>query len=131
MQPAVFLDRDGTMIVDVHYMKRIEQLSWYPWTMDAIRLLKRAGFLVFVTTNQGGVALGLYPESFVLELHKAMAASLAAAGAEVDGWFYCPHHPEAIDAALRVACECRKPGLGMVSQAQEKFAIDLSRSFVI
>ena len=57
--PAVFLDRDGTMIHDPGYLCRLDELRWYPWTIDAVRLLNRAGFLVFVTTNQGGVGLGL------------------------------------------------------------------------
>ena len=64
-----------------------------PWTIDAIRLLNRAGFLVCVTTNQGGIGLGFFTEAFVLRLHDEMSATLAAAGARIDGWFYCPHHP--------------------------------------
>ena len=62
MRPAVFLDRDGTMIHDVGYLSRLEDLRWFPWTVDAIRLLNRAGFLVCVTTNQGGIGLGFYTE---------------------------------------------------------------------
>jgi D-glycero-D-manno-heptose 1,7-bisphosphate phosphatase len=131
MRPAVFLDRDGTMVRDVGYLSRLEDLEWFPYTIDAIRLLNRAGFLVFVTTNQGGVGLGFYPEAFVRQAHAEMAATLAAAGGHVDGWYYCPHHPRARIEALRLACDCRKPGVGMVRQAQQQFAIDLARSFVV
>jgi D-glycero-D-manno-heptose 1,7-bisphosphate phosphatase len=131
MKPAVFLDRDGTMVHDPGYLGRLDALQWFPYTIDAVRLLNRAGFLVIVATNQGGVGLGLYPESFVTEVHEFMAAAIAAAGAQVDGWFYCPHHPRATIDALRVACDCRKPLAGMVRQAQARHAIDLSRSFVV
>jgi D-glycero-D-manno-heptose 1,7-bisphosphate phosphatase len=130
-RPAVFLDRDGTMVHDTGYLSRLDDLRWYPYTIDALRLLKRAGFLVIVTTNQGGVGLGFYPESFVTEVHAIMDAAIVAAGAEVDGWFYCPHHPRATIDALRIECDCRKPLAGMVRQAQAKFDIDLARSFVV
>ena len=131
MRPAVFLDRDGTMVRDVGYLSRLEDLHWFPYTVDAVRLLNRAGFLVFVTTNQGGIGLGFYSETFVRDTHQEMAAFIAAGGGRVDGWFYCPHHPRATIDALRVTCDCRKPGPGMVRQAQKQFAIDLVRSFVV
>jgi D-glycero-D-manno-heptose 1,7-bisphosphate phosphatase len=127
----VFLDRDGTMVHDTGYLSRLEELRWYPFTVDAIRLLNRAGFLVFVTTNQGGVGLGFYPESFVHQVHEIMHETLTTAGAEVHGWFYCPHHPRATIESLRVECACRKPLTGMIRQAQAKFDIDLPRSFVV
>ena len=131
MKPAVFLDRDGTMIHDEDYLARREQLAWYPWTIDAIRLLNRAGYLVFVVTNQGGIGLARTTESFVRETHADMAATLDAAGARVDGWFFCPHHPAATVPGLAVDCICRKPGRGMIDLAMKDHAIDLSRSFTI
>jgi D-glycero-D-manno-heptose 1,7-bisphosphate phosphatase len=129
--PAVFLDRDGTMIHDPGYLCRLEELRWYPWTIDAVRLLNRAGFLVFVTTNQGGVGLGLYEESFIHAVHAAMTARMEAAGARVDAWFYCLHHPRAVVDELRAECDCRKPRPGMVRQAEARFRFDLGRSFVV
>ena len=102
-------------------------MRWYPWTIDAIRLLNRAGFLVFVVTNQGGIGLGFYTEDFVRALHAEMGAQVAAAGGRVDGWFYCPHHPLARVDALRVDCDCRKPRPGMIRQAADAFDIDLPR----
>jgi D-glycero-D-manno-heptose 1,7-bisphosphate phosphatase len=129
--PAVFLDRDGTMIHDPGYLCRLDELHWFPWTIDAVRLLNRAGFLVFVTTNQGGVGLGLYDETFVQAVHEAMQTRLAAGGARIDGWFYCMHHPRAVIDELRVTCDCRKPRPGMVRQAAEQFHFDVTRSFVV
>jgi D-glycero-D-manno-heptose 1,7-bisphosphate phosphatase len=86
---------------------------------------------VFVDTNQGGVGLALYPETTVHAIHDAMTSTLARGGAQVDGWFYCPHHPEARIEALRVDCACRKPKPGLVRQAADAFEIDLPRSFVV
>ncbi|HXT71713.1 MAG TPA: HAD family hydrolase [Vicinamibacterales bacterium] len=131
MRPAVFLDRDGTMIQDVGYLSRREDLQWFSWTIDAIRLLNRAGFVVCVTTNQGGVGLGFYEEQFVKDLHREMSETIAAAGGRVDGWYYCPHYPTAVIDALRMDCDCRKPKPGMIHQATSDFAIDLERSYVV
>ena len=130
-RPAVFLDRDGTMIHDVGYLGRHQDIQWFPWTMDAIRLLNRAGYLACVVTNQGGVALGLFDESFVHEVHAAMAATLRESGAAIDGWYYCPHHPRAVAEALKTPCPCRKPGRGMIDAACARFDIDLPRSWVV
>jgi D-glycero-D-manno-heptose 1,7-bisphosphate phosphatase len=130
-RPAVFLDRDGTMVHDAGYLGRLDDLRWYPWTIDAIRLLNRAGFLVFVVTNQGGIGLGLFTAAFVDTLHAAMADVLGAGGAHVDGWFYCPHHPQSESPVLREDCLCRKPGPGLVRQAEAAFTLDLARSFVV
>jgi D-glycero-D-manno-heptose 1,7-bisphosphate phosphatase len=129
--PAAFLDRDGTLIHEAGYLSRLEDLRWFAWSVDSVRLLNRAGFLVFVVTNQGGIGLGLYGEDFVRQLHRSMAYTLEQGGARVDGWFFCPHHPEARIPELRVTCRCRKPGPGMVEQACEQFDVDLSRSIVV
>jgi len=131
MRPAVFLDRDGTMIHEAGYLSRLDDLRWFPWTTEAIRLLNRAGFVVCVTTNQGGIGLGFFTEAFVAELHGQMTETIEAAGARVDGWFHCPHHPSAIVEALRVDCDCRKPRPGLINQAGARFSIDLRRSFVV
>lgn len=128
---AVFLDRDGTMIEDVGYLSRAADVRWFPYTVDAIRLLNRAGVLVCVTTNQSGVARGYYTEDDVRAVHASMAAHLATGGAHVDGWFHCPHHPNADVPAYREVCACRKPAPGMMAQACARFPIELGRSFVI
>ena len=119
------------MIREAGYLARREEVHWFPFTMDAIRLLNRAGFLVFVVTNQGGIGLGVVDESFVRETHQWMGETLAAAGARVDGWLYCSHHPRAVVPELRVVCHCRKPGRGMIDAALRDHDIDLARSFVV
>ncbi|MEO6222027.1 MAG: HAD family hydrolase [Vicinamibacterales bacterium] len=130
-RPAVFLDRDGTMIDDVGYLDRMEDVRWFPWTIDAVRLLNRAGYLVCVVTNQGGIGLGLFDEAFVTTLHASLDATLRESGAVVDGWFLCPHHPNAVVPGLQTPCACRKPGRGMIDAACARWDIDLARSWVV
>ena len=130
-RPAVFLDRDGTLIHDVGYLSRVEDVQWFPWSIEAIRLLGRAGFLVCITTNQGGIGLGFYGADIVERVHAGMCADVEAVGGRIDALFFCPHHPRAITDELRIDCECRKPRAGMIQQAMARFDIDLSRSFVV
>jgi D-glycero-D-manno-heptose 1,7-bisphosphate phosphatase len=131
MRPAVFLDRDGTLIEEVGYLDRLDRMALFPWTVDAVRALNCAGLPVVVVTNQAGVARGFFDEPFVGETHRHLTDRLAAGGARVDGYYYCPHHPEAPLAAYRMRCGCRKPFPGMLHQAAGDLAIDLTRSFVV
>lgn len=131
MKPAVFLDRDGTLLEEVGYLDRLERLAFFPWSVDAVRLLNRAGYLVVVVTNQAGVARGFFEESFVGEAHRHIDSTLASGGARIDGYYYCPHHPDGSVAAYRQVCECRKPSPGMLHQAKQDLGVDLHRSFVV
>jgi D-glycero-D-manno-heptose 1,7-bisphosphate phosphatase len=131
MKPAVFLDRDGTIIEEVGYLNRLDRLAFFPWTIDAIRSLNAAGFAVVVVTNQAGVAQGYYDEAFVRETHRRIDQAVRAGRARVDAYYYCPHHPAAKVEAYRQACECRKPGTGMLRQAAAQLDLDLSRSYVV
>ena len=117
VKPAVFLDRDGTLIEDVGYLDSLSRVAFYPWTVDAIRMLNRAGLPVVVVTNQSGVARGMFDVALVDETHRAIDARLAAGGARVDAYYYCPHHPDGPVAAYARSCDCRKPGRGMIDQA--------------
>jgi D-glycero-D-manno-heptose 1,7-bisphosphate phosphatase len=130
-RPAVLLDRDGTINDDVGYLTDLADLRIYPYAPDAIRLLRRAGFAIVVVTNQGGIARGLMTAAFVEATHQLMAARLDRAGATVDDWFYCPHHPESVVPGLSTPCECRKPGTAMPRQAAARHGLDLARSWVI
>ena len=129
--PAVFLDRDGTMIEDVGYLDALSRVAYYPWTVDAIRMLNRAGFRVVVVTNQSGIARGFFTEAFVQETHRSIDARLAAGGARVDAYYYCPHHPAGRVAEFARACDCRKPGPGMIDNAAGDLGLDPARSFVV
>jgi D-glycero-D-manno-heptose 1,7-bisphosphate phosphatase len=131
MRPAVFLDRDGTIVDELGYITPASTITIYPWSGDSIRLLKRAGYIVVMVTNQGGIGLGLYDHDFVKTTHDTLTRQFADAGAQIDAWYYCPHHPEAIVDEYRVHCGCRKPAPGMLHDAARDLEIDLSKSWVI
>jgi D-glycero-D-manno-heptose 1,7-bisphosphate phosphatase len=131
MRRAVFLDRDGTMIEESGYLNRLERLVFFPFTVDAIRVLNRAGFAVVVVTNQAGIARGIVPESFVADAHRHIAVRLEAGGARVDGFYFCPHYPSGAVEQYRTACDCRKPQPGMLRRAAADLDLDLARSFVV
>jgi D-glycero-D-manno-heptose 1,7-bisphosphate phosphatase len=126
---AVVLDRDGTLIKEVGYLDRLELLELFPYTIDAVRMLNRAGYAVIVATNQSGVARGLFDESFVASTHDHLNSMLESGRARIDRWYYCPHHPEAVREEYRQRCDCRKPRAGMLQHAARIMDLDLSRSF--
>ena len=131
LRPAVFLDRDGTLNDDIGFMDRMEALTLFPWTADAIRLLNRAGYCTVVTTNQSAVARGIIDEGFLRKVHEEIDRRIARGGARIDRYFYCPHHPEAKLESYRQLCECRKPRPGMILAAARELNLDLSRSVMV
>jgi D-glycero-D-manno-heptose 1,7-bisphosphate phosphatase len=130
-RPAVFLDRDGTIIEDVGYLDVIERIALFPWSVDSIRALNRAGLPVVIVTNQSGVARRYFTEAFVEETHRALDRLLAAGGARVDAYYYCPHHPDGTVAEYRRQCDCRKPARGLVDRAARDLGLDPERSYVV
>jgi D-glycero-D-manno-heptose 1,7-bisphosphate phosphatase len=119
-QKTIFLDRDGTLNEDVDYLSRIEDLQIFPFTLRALQLLKAKGYLIIVVTNQSGIGRGLYDEVALKTIHQTMQEQLDHL---IDAFYHCPHLPKA-------GCRCRKPGLGMIEQAQKDFEIDLRNSWV-
>ncbi|PWB64654.1 MAG: D,D-heptose 1,7-bisphosphate phosphatase [Bradyrhizobiaceae bacterium] len=131
LRPAAFLDRDGVLNVDAGYVHRPEDFVWIPGAVAAVRRLNDAGYLVIVVTNQSGVARGLFDEDAVRALHAWIDAQLRAAGAHVDAFYYCPHHPDGTVARYARACDSRKPGAGMIARALREWPIDRARSLLI
>jgi histidinol-phosphate phosphatase family protein len=121
---AVFLDRDGTICEDVHYMRDPSQLRIYPEVPKAIKLLNEAGFLVIIATNQSAVARGYVTLEGLERIHKKMLEELGKRGAKIDAIYFCPHHPDD-------NCNCRKPKPGMILKAQRDFNIDLKASYIV
>ena len=130
-RPAVFLDRDGTIISDAEYLSDPAQIKLLTKTPEALELLRKAGFYLFVVSNQSGVARGYFSEGMVRTVHQRLQQMLKAKGARIDAFFYCPHYPEGKVKAYRKVCSCRKPGIGMIQQATRKYPIDLKRSYVV
>lgn len=120
-KPAIFVDRDGTLIEEVNYLSRVEDLRIFPFTAEALKLLKDHGFRIVVVTNQSGIARKVYTESAMHIVHDKIQAEL---GGAIDAFYFCPHLPDA-------GCACRKPNLGMIETACSDLDIDLSRSWTI
>jgi D-glycero-D-manno-heptose 1,7-bisphosphate phosphatase len=131
MTPAVFLDRDGTLIEDSGYICAWEQALVFPWTVPALRLLRESGFLLVVVTNQSAVSRGMCTELQVQEFHRRMRAHFAEQGLAFDGVYYCPYHSDAVIPEYRRDHPWRKPSPGMLLQAARDLAIDLPRSYMI
>jgi D-glycero-D-manno-heptose 1,7-bisphosphate phosphatase len=131
MRPAVFFDRDGTLIHEVGYVDRLELLILFPWTVDALRLLNRAGLATVVVTNQGAIGRGLITEEFLARVHAEIDRRLAAGRARIDRYYFCPHHPEAVIPELRQRCRCRKPGPAMIERACAELGLDPAASWMI
>lgn len=119
------------MIDELGYLTPGSEIKIYPFTAEAIARLAAAGFPVVVITNQGGIALGLYDQAFVDATHASLSQTLAAAGATVTAWYYCPHHPEGKVPELTRVCSCRKPAIGMVEAAAREWNLDLGASWVV
>ena len=128
---AVFLDRDGTILRDVGYLSRQEQIEILPRVPEAIRLLRKKGYKIVVVTNQSAVARGRLSEEQLKRIHEEMRARLAAAGATLDAVYYCPHHPSEGVPAYRILCDCRKPNTGMIRRASEELGLEPARSYVV
>ena len=131
MKRAVFLDRDGTLIEEVGYLDRFEQIRLFPYSVDAVRMLNRAGFAVVVATNQSGVARGFFDEAFVGAVHERLGRTFAGGGASIEGFYHCPHHPDGPVPAYQKVCDCRKPRSGLLRRAASDLDLDLARSFVV
>jgi D-glycero-D-manno-heptose 1,7-bisphosphate phosphatase len=131
LKPAAFFDRDGVLNLDNGYVGHPDRFELVEGAARAISLCRRAGYLVFVVTNQAGVAHGLFEEKAVEALHAHMKERLAAEGALLDDVRYCPHHPEAKRIAYRKACSWRKPGPGMILDLAKHWPVDPAHSFLV
>ncbi len=130
-ETGVLLDRDGTLIRNVGHLSRLNQVELLPRVAEAIRLLCERGLKVAVITNQSAVGRGLLTEEELGRIHRELERRLAAAGARLDGFFYCPHHPTEALGSYRLACDCRKPNVGLARRAAAELKLDLGRSYVV
>ena len=129
---AIFLDRDGTLNVDVNYLYKIEDFAWVPEAREALAYLVQQGYTLFVITNQSGIARGYYTIAQMEQLHEHMNQELAQVGAHIEKFYYCPHHQkEGVLPEYVKDCDCRKPKPGMLLQAMAEYDIDKASSLMI
>lgn len=123
-RPAVFIDRDGTLINERGYLSDPNKLHIYKHAAPALKKLQEAGFYLIVITNQSGIARGLFSEKTLFRIHSRLKALLKQNGVFLSKIYHCPHLPEA-------GCICRKPKPGLVHKATREFNIDLSCSYMV
>lgn len=130
LRPAVFLDRDGTINEEYGYLNHVSRVRLIDGVADAIKRFNDAGLPVIVVSNQAGVGHGYFPEQNLTECTARIAELLAAEGARVDAFYYCPYHSQAKLEAYRQDSPLRKPKPGMLEQAANEHDIDLARSYI-
>jgi D-glycero-D-manno-heptose 1,7-bisphosphate phosphatase len=128
---AVFLDRDGTVNRNTHYLIDFADFELLPGVEAALRSLQDLGYLLFGASNQSGVARGYFAYGAVEELNRKIIADLAARGIRMEEIAFCPHHPQGTVTEYAKACDCRKPSPGMLAALARKYGLDLSRSYMV
>ncbi|NTW14921.1 MAG: HAD family hydrolase [Candidatus Moranbacteria bacterium] len=128
---AVFLDRDGTINVDSGYVFRIEDLEFEQNAILGLRTLQKAGYALFIVSNQSGIARGLYTEAEYHTFTAHLLEELECSGVRVEQSYYCPFHPDGTVPEYRLDSPLRKPAPGMLEQAAREFSIDKHRSFMV
>ena len=129
--PAVFMDRDGTINEERGYLRDPDGLNIMPEAFDAIKRINKNKLKAVIVTNQSGIARGYFSEKQMEKVHQRLTGLLMQKGAYLDGIYYCPHHPEGDILEYCIKCKCRKPATGMLDLASQELDIDLHRSYVI
>jgi len=128
---AVFLDRDGVINQDTGYVSCVDDFHFIDGTIEALQILKKKGYCLVVVTNQSGIARGYFTEEQFMSLTEWMDWSLADRDVDLDGIYFCPHHPTAGVGEYRQECTCRKPAPGMLLDAAKDLKIDLANSYMV
>ncbi len=131
LKPAVFLDRDGTIIRQVELLHKAKDVKILSRAALAIKAMNKLGYLTVIVTNQPVVARGISTPKEVDQIHALLIGRLGKSNAKIDAVYYCPHHPNATVKKYRLKCKCRKPEIGMILDAAKKYGIDLKKSFMV
>ena len=128
---AVFLDKDGTLIENVPYNVDPTLIRFTTGAVEGLRLLGDRGYRLFVVSNQPGVALGRFSEQALSRVERHISEELGERGVSLEGFYYCPHHPQGALPGYAVRCSCRKPDSGLLTQAAREHGIELTRSWMV
>jgi histidinol-phosphate phosphatase family protein len=131
MKPAVFLDKDGTLVENVPYNVDVARVRLAPFALPALARLQALGFALVVATNQSGVALGYYDLADVTRMAAALCVILEREGIDLSGYYFCPHSATGSVREFAVPCTCRKPKPGMLLQAARELDLDLANSWML
>ncbi len=131
MDKAIFLDKDGTLVENVPYNVNPEKIKLTQKALVGLRILQNNGYRLIIVTNQSGVAFGKFQESDLIPVKRRISDLLEAGGVHLNGFYYCPHHPEGRIEKYAITCLCRKPGPGLLFQAAREQDINLADSWVI
>lgn len=131
MIPAIFLDKDGTVLADVPYNVDPRRMHFAPGAYTGLSRLSTLGLPIIVVSNQPGVALGKFSIGDLVPMRRHLEKMFMLAGAKLDGFYYCPHHPRGVHPAYTILCECRKPSPGLLTVAAQRRGIDLASSWFV
>lgn len=131
MNKAIFLDKDGTVVKNIPYNVDVKKIMLLPFVGEGLRMLSSLGYQLIIFSNQSGVARGYFDERDLQKSYKKLTELLKPYGVSLDGFYYCPHHPEGKIAKYTKKCRCRKPSPELLYRASKTHRIDLSKSFVI
>ncbi len=131
LKKAIFLDKDGTLVINVPYSVDLRKIVFSPGAVRGLRMFAAAGYHLLLASNQSGVARGYYTEKDLERVRARIASMMDEAGVTLLDFYYCPHFPDGVDARYARLCNCRKPEPGLILRAAKEHAIDLNRSWVI
>jgi D-glycero-D-manno-heptose 1,7-bisphosphate phosphatase len=131
LRPAIFLDRDGVINQEGGYVHKADEFHFIDGVFDVCRAMSEAGYRLIVITNQAGIARGYYTEDDFHQLTKWMLDEFRLQNIEIDGVYYCPHHPVHGVGIYCCDCDCRKPSPGMIMLAAQEHSLDLRRSLLV
>lgn len=131
MRKAIFLDRDGTVIEERNYICKEEDVILLKNAAEGLKTLQDEGYLLFIVSNQSGVARGYFNEDIVIKINNHLNNLLLNKGVKIEKIYYCPHHKDGVIEKYKIDCDCRKPNTGLIKKATSEYDIDLENSYVI
>lgn len=131
MNKAIFIDKDGTLIHDIPYNVDVSLIEFTDGAAEALQLWKEQGYLIVIISNQSGIARNYFTEEDIAGVKEFIKLQLALHHIALDGFYYCPHHPQGINRKYAIECDCRKPAAGLILKAAKDLNVDIASSWMI